>query len=231
LILYGGYATGWARRGDEEGWRRFQAIIELMRLEWGSDNVAFRQIFTSRFVPDATPEQIGWFNELCKRTTTPEIAAHLMRARSVVDVRDLLPQVRVPTLVIHAAGDVVTPISSSRELAAGIPNAEFVQLESRNHVLLEHEPAWSRFKDIVLEFTGETRPHGNDDRFANLSGRERDVFDGLVAGRTNAQIAESLSIGEKTVRNIVSRIFDKLGVRTRAQAMVLARDHGVGTAR
>jgi len=226
LILYGGYATGWARRGDDEGLRRFSAIVELIRLGWGSENVAFRQVFTSRFVPDATPEQLDWFNDLCKRTTTPEVAAHLMIERSEIDVRDLLPQVRVPTLVIHAADDNVTPISASRELAAGIPNAEFVQLESRNHVLLEHEPAWSRFKDTVLEFTGQRRVVADDDRFAVLSARERDVLQGLATGQTNAEIAAVLHISDKTVRNIVSRIFEKLRVRSRAQAIVLARDHG-----
>ena len=231
LILYGGYATGWALRGDEEGWRRYRAIVELVRFGWGTNNPAFRQVFTSRFVPDANPEQLDWFNDLCKRTTTPEIAAHLMLARAEVDVRDLMSQVRVPTLVVHAVGDEVTPLSASRELAAGIPNAEFVQLESRNHVLLEHEPAWARFKDIVLEFTGVEPEGAQDERFATLSGRERDVFAGLVAGQTNAEIAASLHIGDKTVRNIVSRVFDKLGVRTRAQAIVMARDHGVSPRR
>jgi pimeloyl-ACP methyl ester carboxylesterase/DNA-binding CsgD family transcriptional regulator len=226
LILYGGYATGWALRGDEEGLRRYRAIVELIRLGWGTDNVAFRQVFTSRFMPGASAEQIEWFNDLCKRTTTPEVAAHLMLARSEVDVRDLLSQVRVPTLVIHASDDEVTPISASRELAASIPNAEFVQLESRNHVLLENEPAWGRFKDIVLEFTGQTRARPSDDRFAALTERERDVLGGLVAGRSNAEIAASLHISDKTVRNIVSRIFDKLSVHSRAQAIVMARDHG-----
>jgi pimeloyl-ACP methyl ester carboxylesterase/DNA-binding CsgD family transcriptional regulator len=226
LILYGGYATGWALRGDEEGLRRYRAIVELIRLGWGSDNAAFRQVFTSRFVPDASPEQLGWFNDLCRRTSKPEIAAHLMLARSSIDVRDLLPQVRVPTLVIHASDDNVTPISASRELAAGIPDAEFVQLESRNHVLLEHEPAWSRFKEVVLEFTGRREAVPQDEVFTVLSERERDVLGGLAAGRTNAEIAASLHISDKTVRNIVSRIFDKLSVRSRAQAIVLARDHG-----
>lgn len=226
LILYGGYATGWKHRGDPEGLRRYEAIVELARLEWGSDNAAFRQIFTSRFVPGASPEQLDWFNDLCKRTTKPAIAAHLMSARSEVDVRELLERVRVPTLVVHAVGDEVTPIKSSRELAAGIPGAEFVLLDSRNHVLLEHEPAWTRFKDVVLEFTGrDTRARDADESFGALSARERDVLIGLVAGRTNAEIAAELHLSEKTVRNIVSRIYDKLNVRTRAQAIVLARDH------
>lgn len=227
LILYGGYATGWALRGDEDGLRRYRAIVELIRLGWGTDNVAFRQVFTSRFMPDATPQQLEWWNDLCRRTTTPEIAAHLMLARSDIDVRELLPKISVPTLVIHAADDNVTPISASRELAAGIRNAEFVQLESRNHVLLEREPAWERFKQIVLEFTGQgAYAAESDNRFAGLSGRERDVLEGLVAGRTNAEIAAILHISDKTVRNVVSRVFDKLSVKSRAQAIVMARDHG-----
>ena len=229
LILYGGYATGWAKRGDAEGLRRYQAIVELIRLGWGTDNVAFRQVFTSRFAPGASATQIEWFNELCRRTTTPEIAAHLMLARSEIDVRELLHQVKVPTLVIHAVDDNVTPISASRELAAEIPNAVFVQLESRNHVLLEDEPAWARFKEVVLEFTG----HGAQDttgdqsgRLGALSGRERDVLAGLVAGRSNAEIATVLHLSDKTVRNIVSRVFEKLDVQSRTQAAVFARDHG-----
>lgn len=227
LVLYGGYATGWARRGDPQGLRRFQAIVELIRLGWGTDTVAFRQVFTSRFAPEASAQQIEWFNELCRRTTTPDVAAHLMLARSDIDVRELLPQVKVPTLVIHAVEDQVTPLNASRELAAEIPNAEFVQLESRNHVLLEHEAAWAQFKEIILEFTGR-RAAGSvsADRFGGLSPRERDVLAGLASGHSNAQIATSLHLSEKTVRNIVSRIFEKLDVSSRTQAAVLARDHG-----
>jgi pimeloyl-ACP methyl ester carboxylesterase len=227
LILYGGYATGWANRGDEDGWRKYRAIIELVRLGWGSDNAAFRQIFTSRFLPDAKPQQLDWWNDLCRRTTTPEIAAHLMMERAHVDVRDLLSQVKVPTLVIHAVGDDVTPISAGQELASGIPNAEFVQLESRNHVLLEGEPAWTRFKEVVLEFTRREDGRARAPQiFDDLSGREREVLAGLVAGQSNAEIARALSLSDKTVRNMLTRIFEKLGVKSRAQAIVFARDQG-----
>lgn len=231
LILYGGYATGWAKRGDSEGLRRYQAIVELIRLGWGSDNIAFRQVFTSRFAPGASARQIEWFNELCRRTTTPEIAAHLMLARSEIDVRELLHQVNVPTLVIHAVDDNITPLSASRELAAEIPNAQFVQLESRNHVLLEDEPAWSHFKGAVLEFTqgtAQSTTAAGSKRLGGLSSRERDVLGGLVAGRSNVEIATTLHLSDKTVRNIVSRIFEKLQVRSRTQAVVFARDHGFG---
>jgi pimeloyl-ACP methyl ester carboxylesterase len=228
LILYGGYATGWARRGDAEGLRRYEAIVDLIRLGWGSDNPAFRQVFTSRFIPGGSPQQIEWFNELCRRTTTPEIAAHLMLARSEIDVTALLTQVRTPTLVMHSVQDDVTPISASRELAVAIPNAEFVQLESRNHVLLKEEPAWAKFKEAVLDFTGQSAAVREKDRaLPELSARERAVLACLLAGQSNAQIAAALHISDKTVRNILTRVFDKMGVQSRAQAIVYARDHGL----
>ena len=157
LVLYGGYSTGWAHREDSEGLRRYRAIIELARLGWGKDNPIFRQLFTSRFVPEARPEQIEWFNELCRRTTTPEIAARLLTARAEVNVSRPAAPGAVPTLVLHARKDEVVPFSAGKVLATEIPNAEFVELDSRNHILLADEPAWMRFKEAVLEFTG--RPH------------------------------------------------------------------------
>jgi pimeloyl-ACP methyl ester carboxylesterase/DNA-binding CsgD family transcriptional regulator len=228
LILYGGYATGWARRGDAEGLRRYMTYIELVRQGWDSENSAFRQVFTWRFVPGASPQQLEWFNELCRRATSPKALADLMLTRIEVDVRELLPKISVPTLVLHAAADEVTPISQSRELAASIPNAEFVQLESRNHILMEDEPAWSHFRDVVLQFTGRAQQEPTQDRFAELTGRERDVLAALVAGCSNAQIATNLNLSEKTIRNMLTRIFEKLRVRSRTQAIVLARDHGFG---
>lgn len=226
LILYGGYPLGWAHREDLDGERRFRATIELARLGWGKDNPVFRQLFTAHFVPGATPEQFDWFNELCRRTTTPENATELLKARLVVNVRDLLPQVRVPTLVMHATHDEAVPFSCGRMLATEIPDAEFVQLDSRNHILLAHEPAWAVFKEAVLAFTGAPAIGATDPLFAALSSRESDILAALVAGRSNTEIGVALFISEKTVRNSLTRIFEKLGVKTRTQAAVLARDRG-----
>ena len=116
--------------------------------------------------------------------------------------------------------------SEGRLLASEIPGAEFVELDSKNHILLEHEPAWRRFCEAVLDFVGLSRPAGEDRAFASLSAREREVLGLISEGLANAQIAECLSISEKTVRNHVSNMFDKLGVWTRAQAIVFARDRG-----
>ena len=227
LVLYGGYARGSYHRGEPDKERLYRALIEMVRLGWGKDNPAFRQVFTSRFVPGATDEQIGWFNDLCRKTTSPEIAARLLESRATIEVMHLLGDVRAPTLVLHSRDDDVISITEGRVLAAGIPGAQFVELDSKNHVLLENEPAWERFCDEVLEFVGLKGPaRGEDPAFASLSTREREVLSLIVEGLSNAQMAARLGISEKTVRNHVSNLFDKLGVWTRAQAMVFAHDRG-----
>jgi len=231
LVLYGGYARGPFRRGDPARASFYQAMIDLVRLEWGSDNPTFRQVFTSRFTPGGTEEQIGWYNDLCRKTLTADIAARLLESRASIDVTELLGKVKASTLVLHARGDVVVPIAEGHLLAAGIPGAQFVELDSNNHILQENEPAWKRFCDEVLEFMalkgGDTR--GEDPAFAALSPREREVLMLITQGLGNAQIAERLSISEKTVRNHVSNLFDKLGVWTRAQAIVFAHERGFKT--
>lgn len=188
-------------------------------------------MFTSRFIPGGTPEQLSWFNDLCRKTIAPGMARRLLQMRGNLNVVDLLAQVRVPTLVIHARHDEVVPLAEGRLLASAIPGAEFVELESKNHVLLENEPAWSRFQPIVLDYLGMPATSagedaGEDAAFASLSPREREVLALITEGLANAEIGERLSISEKTVRNHISNLFDKLGVWTRAQAMVFARDRG-----
>ena len=225
LILYGAYARGWVKRGNPDGAQGYNAIVQLTRLGWGQDNPVYRQLFTSRFVPEGTPEQLDWFNDLCAKTTKPEVAARLLEERGHADIVDLLPKVNVPTLVLHSSDDAVAPFSEGRLLAARIPNARFVQLESKNHVLLEHEPAWGRFKEEVLQFTGiEATEDEEDPIFEVLSPREREILVHLADGCTNSQIGEKLFISEKTVRNHITRIFEKLKVSSRAQAIVLAKD-------
>lgn len=146
-------------------------MVELARVAWDKDNPTFRQVFTARFIPGGTHEQVEWFNALCRKTTTGAIVGDLLEARAAVDITALLGQVRTPTLVLHARDDEVIPIEEGRRLAGGIAGAEFVELESRNHVLLEHEPAWRRFQEAVLEFLHIDAPAAST--FAALSARER----------------------------------------------------------
>ena len=152
LVLLGGYARGWALRLKGDDLARRTAMVTLSRTGWGSDNAAFRQVFTSLYIPDGTPEQLGWWNELQKVTTSPENAERLQMALGTIDVSDMLGAVQVPTLVAHANRDHVIPIEAGRELAQGIPGATFLELDSNNHVLLEHEPAWREFVAATRQF-------------------------------------------------------------------------------
>lgn len=219
LILYGGYAVGGTLSEDPQRRALHEAVMQVVGLGWGSDNPAFRQLFTMRFVPDATPAQLDWFNELCRRTTSEASAIALLRARGEVDVRDLLGQVRVPTLVLHGNRDEIAPLSQGKVLASRIPGATFVELDSRNHVLLEDEPAWQHFQQAVLEFTG-LAPESQ--QLGTLTVREEMMLQQLCKGASNAQIAGTLGIAEKTVRNHVSNLYRKLGVHSRAEAIVRA---------
>jgi len=157
LILYGGYVRGWRARGDPGEIARRSAMGTLIRRGWGQDNPAFRQMFASLFIPGATQEHMNWFNELQLKSASPESAARLHSAFGNLDVMQLLAEVSTPTLVLHARDDAVVPFEQGREFASGIRNARLVTLDSGNHILLENEPAFSRFLSEVHQFLDSPR--------------------------------------------------------------------------
>jgi pimeloyl-ACP methyl ester carboxylesterase/AraC-like DNA-binding protein len=152
LIICNGYAAGWAVRGDPAEVARRQAMMTLTEVGWGADNPAYRQLFTNHYIPDATPQQMGWFNDMQRLSASPENAVRLQLVLGGIDVRALLPRLRTPILVFHSRNDQAVPFAQGAELAAGIPDARFVPLESRNHILLAGEPAWATFADLSREF-------------------------------------------------------------------------------
>jgi pimeloyl-ACP methyl ester carboxylesterase/DNA-binding winged helix-turn-helix (wHTH) protein len=152
LVLYGGFTRGRRRRGSHSETEQSDAFLTLMRQGWGQENPAFRQLFTSLFLPGGTPEQMQWFNDLQRVTTSPDTAARIRQAVDEIDITDLLSQVDVPTLVLHCRDDAIQPFDEGRRLAAGIKGSRFVALEGRNHLILETDPAWSRFTDEVRNF-------------------------------------------------------------------------------
>jgi pimeloyl-ACP methyl ester carboxylesterase len=123
-----------------------------MRLGWGLDDPTFRQMFTSLFIPEGTKEQADWLNDLERKTTSPECAARYFEVVNNFDVRELLPRVQVPTLVMHSRGDLLVPIDTGRQMAAGIPDARFIALPGRNHLFLKHDPAAARFFEEINLF-------------------------------------------------------------------------------
>jgi class 3 adenylate cyclase/pimeloyl-ACP methyl ester carboxylesterase len=153
LVLLGGFAVGWKKRARTEAEKEAgEAMLTLMRVGWGQENPAFRQMFTSQFIPGANKELADWFNEFQRISSSPADAARNLLANGEADVSSLLSQVKVPTLVMHARRDARVPFESGRRLAAGIPGARFVPLESGNHIMLEGEPALARFLEELRSF-------------------------------------------------------------------------------
>lgn len=234
LVLYGGYARGRFHRNlDEHGRMEAESLINIIRVGWGRENPAFRQLFSTMLIPEANLEQMVSLNELAHITATPENASIMERAFYEIDVQQLAPQINVPTLVLHSREDATVPMEEGRLLAALIPDSRFVPLESKNHILLEQEPSWIRFLSEIHSFLGVGKeflesPVPPELVFPDLTFREREVLEMIARGYDNTQIAEQLVVSQKTVRNHISHIFDKLMAKNRAQAIVLARQAGMG---
>lgn len=228
LVLYGTFLLGRGRRADTVKSRQeTEALQTLMEISWGDDNPAIRQLWTARFMPDASLEQYQWFNDLQRHSATAAAAVRSMRVGHDIDVTDQAQCLDVPTLVLHSRFDAMVPMENGYQVAALIPGASFVPLDSRNHVLLAHEPAWPQFLAAVGDFLG-TEPSHVPRALAMLTIRERQLLELVAAGLDNADIARKLVISPKTVRNHITHIFEKLAVTNRAQAIILARDAGLG---
>jgi pimeloyl-ACP methyl ester carboxylesterase/DNA-binding CsgD family transcriptional regulator len=225
LVLYGGYAQGRNHRGDRQ---RAIALAAAIRAGWDDPNPAFRRMFTMRFLPEGTPEQMAWYDELQRRTAYAETAALLSEAWSDINVEHLAPRVEAETLVAHARSDAAVPFEQGRLLASLIPNARLLPLESRNHLLLPDDPAWPVFLSAVREFTG-ARATTSVEPVEELSAREREVMRLVAEGLSNEEIAERLFLSVRTVERHLSNVYVKLRVSGKAaRAAAAARFSQVG---
>lgn len=228
LVLLGGYARGIKHRGlSPERLDEYQALLKLIEAGWGREDASYRHMFAMQFFPGATLEQIQAMGDLQRVASSPENATAIIRTFQDFDVTGLAPEVRCPTLVMHARGDRRVPFEEGRLMATLIPAARLVPLETDNHILLEQEPSFAQFFE---ELAGFLQPDGGAAlrAFASLTPREAQIVEHIARGLDNAQIAAHLELSEKTVRNNITHIFEKLGVENRSQAIVLARDHGLG---
>jgi pimeloyl-ACP methyl ester carboxylesterase/DNA-binding CsgD family transcriptional regulator len=232
LVLYGSQTHGRLTRGaSPEQVEEAETRLKVIQLGWPNDTPAFGQFFTSLHMPDASAEQFRSFNDLVRRTTSPADAVALLRTFFQIDVREILSKIHCPTLVLHAREDSIIPFEKGRSVAGLIPGARFVPLESRNHLLLDTEPAWQQLVEAIDDFlpSPPTRPAaGSQFPLDVLTPRECEVLELVAQGLDNGTIGARLGISERTARNHLSTILSKLGIKSRAQAIVQAREAGFG---
>jgi pimeloyl-ACP methyl ester carboxylesterase/DNA-binding CsgD family transcriptional regulator len=231
LVLYSSYLHGAYVGGAEDKFtKQAQALSQMIEIGWGREAGAFREVFANLLIPEGGKEQLKWIGELQRRSASPETACRLWNAFHAFDIRAEAANVTTPTLVFHVRGDAMVPFEAGRRLAAMIPNARFVPLESKNHILLPHEKAWAMFRKEFNDFLNSDEQIGKipGGELSDLTEREKELLDCIARGLTNVEIAQRLQISEKTVRNHISNIFAKLGVGHRAQAIVAARKAGFG---
>lgn len=232
LVLYASFVRN--RLGGDptpQEMAEAEARLKMIELGWPDETPAYGRFWTSLYMPDASAEQFQSLAELVRQTTSVTNAVALLRAAYRIDVREIVPKVPCPTLVLHSRGSAVIRFEQGRSVAGLIPGARFVPLESRNYVLLDTEPAWQQFVEALDDFlpAAPTRPAASGGLVLDeLSAREHQVLELVAQGLDNATIGTRLHISERTARNHVSAILAKLGINTRAQAIVRAREAGFG---
>jgi DNA-binding CsgD family transcriptional regulator len=201
---------------DVDGQAEEDTYLSKIRVGWAKEDPVFRRVFTTRFIPDATEEQMRWFDELQRMSTSPENAAASRIGRQQVDIADDLDRITTPTLVLQATGDRSMSFDNAVEVTTRIPGSRLVALNSNNHILLEGEPAWATFVDEVTGFLEPDRrawtEHDRDGSIETLSPRELDVLRACADGATNEAIATELGLSPRTVERHLSNVYLKLGL-------------------
>ena len=232
IVLYGTYSLGRMRRHDRPiEAEKTRVVPSLVKAGWAQDN-ALLQIWAHAFQPSGTVEHWRSWCDFQRAATCAATATRMLEIGWNVDVRNAARKIKCPVLVLHPEGDHVVPIEQGRALVSLIPGSRFIEIDSDNHMPLADEPAWPHLVSEIRSFLAEPAPaipaRSHELPLDELTPREYSVLEGIAEGMDNAQLAASLGVSEKTVRNHITRIFDKICVKHRYEAIVLAREAGLG---
>jgi pimeloyl-ACP methyl ester carboxylesterase/DNA-binding CsgD family transcriptional regulator len=213
LVLYG-TGSGRPREFADDSFAEEETYRSMIRVGWAKPDPIFRRVFTTIFIPDATEEQMRWFDDLQRMATSPDNAVASRIGRQGVDIAGELHRISAPTLILQAIGDRSTTFDNAVMVSGWIPEARLVALDSRNHILLAGEPAWARFLNEFAAFIEPDRRRwaGSELPLDSLSAREREVLDLCADGLANEEIAAALTLSPRTVERHLSNIYLKLGV-------------------
>ena len=231
LVIYGSYPCGaYADGVPARLAREARVLSEMIEVGWGKETGAFREVFANLLMPGADKDALRSVGEMQRRSASARTARLIWDAFHQFDIREIAPDIKAPTLVFHGRKDAMVPFEAGRHLASLIPEARFVSLETGNHILRPDEAAWKTFRDAFAAFMApeaDAAPD-HDAQLDELTAREAEILGGVARGLGNREIADLLRITEKTVRNHLSTIYAKLGLASRAQAIVAAREAGLG---
>jgi pimeloyl-ACP methyl ester carboxylesterase/DNA-binding CsgD family transcriptional regulator len=227
LVFYGSYSGAQAAASPEE-LELLAAFEALIKVGWARPTSEFRRVFSSMMIPGGTEEQMRWLDDLQARACDTETAVISRSQRQVTDSTWRLPELDLPTLVIHSRGDQMNDFHHARDLAAGIKGARLVGLDSNNHIVLADEPAWPAFLREIAAFIEpdrQGRPGAiADDVAALVTRRELDILRLAAAGYDNDAIAAELFLSVRTVERHLQNAYAKLGLSGRtARTAAVAR--------
>ena len=229
LVLLGGYYRSYlsSTNPDPRVLEEADVLFKSARLGWGTGSPALRQVFAAKFMGESTEAQRKAFEECQRVTSTAEVAEKYLRAMFALDVKALAPRVSCPTIAFHSRNDQLVFLEQGRKLAALIPGARFVPLESKNHVPFRDEPAWQTLATALRSFLEEDGGGRALAPAKELTPRQLDVLRGVARGLTDKEIASELSLSPRTVEMHVARILAALACANRAQAVGKAKGLGL----
>ena len=226
VVMYG----SWARRlvGPDYPYgptaEQLEEVIDGMQRAWASGE--WWDGGQSNAFDDERHRK--WWARYLRTAASPAMAQNVIRMNMRLDIRDVLPRINVPTLILHRTGDTWIDVGHARYMAQHIPNATFVELPGS-----EHRP-WLGDVDAIADeievfLTGQkSRPRRRTNIGADaLSRREREVALLASRGETAQAIADQLFMSKRTVESHLVSIYAKLGVSAKTELIRRAGEFGI----